>query len=111
MLLLHLKKDELFEITIPSKLGAYLKIGKPILCGVSGEAEDIVMRSKSGLCFEPHNYLDLVNKIMTLKNLDPIKLNTMASDGKKFYEKTLSIEIGLEKILDIIASMSQRSKL
>ena len=44
-LLVHLKADPLFEITIPSKIQAYLFAGKPILCGVKGDAADLVCRA------------------------------------------------------------------
>ncbi|MEI8060340.1 MAG: glycosyltransferase family 4 protein, partial [Ferruginibacter sp.] len=42
ILLLHLKYNPLFEITLPSKLGSYFSLGKPVLCGVPGESSDIV---------------------------------------------------------------------
>ena len=41
-LLVHLKDDPLFRITIPSKTQAYLAAGKPILMGVRGDAADLV---------------------------------------------------------------------
>lgn len=50
-LLVHLRKDPLFEITIPSKTQAYLAMGKPVLMGVSGDAADLVKRSGAGICF------------------------------------------------------------
>ena len=36
VLLVHLKPDPLFEITVPSKIQAYLAIGKPVLISVRG---------------------------------------------------------------------------
>jgi colanic acid biosynthesis glycosyl transferase WcaI len=105
VLLLHLKKDALFEITIPSKLGAYFNTGKPILCGVSGETAELVKDSDSGLCFEPGNHIDLVNKIKSFFALDPIKRINMGTNGKEFYQRTLSFEIGSQKIITIIKSL------
>lgn len=42
VLLVHLKRDPLFEITVPSKTQAYMAIGKPLLMAVSGDAADLV---------------------------------------------------------------------
>ncbi len=42
VLLVHLKEDPLFCITIPSKTQAYLAFGKPILMAVRGDAADLV---------------------------------------------------------------------
>ena len=41
-LLVHLKDAPIFEITVPSKIQAYLYAGKPILCGVRGDAAKLV---------------------------------------------------------------------
>lgn len=105
-LLLHLKKDALFEITIPSKLGAYLNIGKPILCGVSGETAELVIEADSGICFEPDNHIDLLNKISRILELDLRKQINMGSNGNEFYHRNLSFKIGSEKIIDIIIKMN-----
>jgi colanic acid biosynthesis glycosyl transferase WcaI len=47
VLLVHLKDDPLFRITIPSKTQAYLAAGKPILMGVRGDAADLGEASHS----------------------------------------------------------------
>jgi colanic acid biosynthesis glycosyl transferase WcaI len=41
-LLVHLRKDPLFEITIPSKTQAYMAVGKPLLMAVDGDAANLV---------------------------------------------------------------------
>lgn len=48
-LLVHLKHDPLFEITIPSKTVAYLACGKPILCCAAGDVADMVRQANAGL--------------------------------------------------------------
>jgi colanic acid biosynthesis glycosyl transferase WcaI len=48
-LLVHLKNDPLFSITIPSKTQAYMAAGKPILMAVDGDAAELVVRSQCGV--------------------------------------------------------------
>jgi hypothetical protein len=48
-LLVILRDDLLFEITIPSKVYEYMAAGKPILCSVGGEAAALVVESRCGL--------------------------------------------------------------
>jgi glycosyltransferase involved in cell wall biosynthesis len=55
VLLVHLKRDPLFEITIPSKTQAYLACGKPILMAVAGDAAEIVRSAGAGLVCPPEN--------------------------------------------------------
>ncbi len=51
-LLVHLRKDPLFETTIPSKTQAYMAIGKPILMAVNGDAALLVKKAGCGVIAE-----------------------------------------------------------
>jgi colanic acid biosynthesis glycosyl transferase WcaI len=49
VLLVHLRRDPLFAITIPSKTQAYMAMGRPILMAVESDAADLVNRAHAGL--------------------------------------------------------------
>jgi len=55
VLLVHLKDNPLFRITIPSKTQAYLAMGRPVLIGVKGDAAHLVEKAQAGLTCEPEN--------------------------------------------------------
>ena len=55
VLLVHLRADPLFEITIPSKTQAYLAAGKPILMAVGGDAADLVENAQAGVRCAPED--------------------------------------------------------
>ena len=97
-LMVHLKDDPLFSITIPSKILAYLKSGKPILMGLKGDASDILNEAKAGFTFEPDNSLDLEDKIKKMIALSPDQIQQMGINGKKYYQENLSIESSVDKI-------------
>ncbi len=61
--LINLKKSELFTTVIPSKIFENAAMEVPILMGVEGEAQDIVEGYGAGLCFEPENETDFINKL------------------------------------------------
>ncbi len=46
ILLVHLKNEPLFNITIPSKTQAYMASGKPVLIGVSGDAAELIVEPR-----------------------------------------------------------------
>jgi colanic acid biosynthesis glycosyl transferase WcaI len=48
LLLVHLKKDPLFEITVPSKTQAYMAMGMPVLMAVAGDAAELVQKAECG---------------------------------------------------------------
>jgi len=63
-----LKKSDVFKGVIPSKIFEAAAMKKPILLGVEGEAEGIIKRYSSGVCYEPENKKDFLEKIDLLKN-------------------------------------------
>lgn len=97
-LLVHLKKDKLFEITIPSKILAYLKAGKPILMGLAGDAADILNNANAGFTFEPNNSKDLIEKINTMISLSEEEIKELGLNASQYYEANLSIDSSVDKI-------------
>ncbi|MDC1080755.1 glycosyltransferase family 4 protein [Flavobacteriaceae bacterium] len=97
-LLVHLKKNELFKITIPSKILAYLKTGKPILMGLEGDAKDILVNAQAGYTFEPDNSEDLEKQIKKMMLLSNEEIEMMGLQGKAYYKNNLSMESSVDKL-------------
>lgn len=104
-LLVHLKVDELFEITIPSKIQAYMSVGKPILMSVQGEAAELVNSAKCGIFASPENPVSLARAAEELANLNPEKLTIMGNNGQRFYEENLSLRVGAKKFKKVFESV------
>jgi colanic acid biosynthesis glycosyl transferase WcaI len=96
-LLVHLKDDPLFGITIPSKTQAYLYAGKPILMGVRGDAADLVKQAGSGIAFEPENLESLVGAVEEMFGKTDLERSQMGVRGRAFYLKRLSFAEGLQR--------------
>ena len=97
-LLVHLKKAALFEITIPSKILAYLKSGKPILMGLEGDAKDILETAQAGFAFEPDSPSDLERVLHEIATLDKEAIHQLGENGKTYYTDHLSITSSVDKI-------------
>ena len=97
-LLVHLKADPLFEITIPSKIQTYMYAGKPILCGVKGDAADLVCRAGAGLPFTPEDPEALAEAVLVLRDLDADRLRLMGDNGRAFYREHLAMEQGVRRM-------------
>lgn len=97
-LLVHLKKNELFKITIPSKILTYLKTGKPILMGLEGDAKDILVNAQAGFTFEPDNSEDLEQQIKKMMLLSKEEIEKMGKLGKEYYKNNLSLESSVDKL-------------
>ena len=102
ILLITLKKDEVFANTLPAKLQPYLTSGKPILGNLSGEGLDIIQNNSIGLACEPGNPADLAKlaiemSLFTKNKISEIKKNCLSLNEKTFNKekifKTLMSEI------------------
>lgn len=64
--LVHLRGTELFGTVIPSKVFETMAMNVPIIMGVRGQAQDIVMAGSGGVAMTPDDPQSLVNGINTI---------------------------------------------
>jgi glycosyltransferase involved in cell wall biosynthesis len=108
VLFVHLKKDPLFEITIPSKTQAYMAAGRPILIGVPGDATDLVVKANAGLPCEPENPKSIAETVLKFYALPRTELDAMGQNGKRFYNQDLSFEIAVAEFEKIFVSVLKK---
>jgi colanic acid biosynthesis glycosyl transferase WcaI len=108
VLFVHLKKDTLFEITIPSKTQAYMAAGRPILIGVPGDATDLVTQANAGLPCEPENPQSIAGAVLKLHAMPRSELDVMGENGKRFYEQQLAFGIATTKFERIFNSAEKK---
>ena len=96
-LLVHLKDDPLFAITIPSKTQAYLAAGRPIVMAVRGDAADLVVRAGAGILAEPGNPESIAEAVRKLAYIPAAERDRMGRAGREFYERELHIGRAVEK--------------
>ncbi|WP_354026112.1 sugar transferase [Conyzicola nivalis] len=105
-LLVHLRRDPLFAITIPSKTQAYLMAGRPILMGVEGDAADMVEKAAAGIAFEPENAEALAAAIRRLQSLAPEQRRAMGESGSRFYREKLALKVGTAQFIESLEQAS-----
>lgn len=66
--LVPLKKSDTFKAVIPSKIFETSAMLKPTLLGVEGQAQTIIEQYGAGICFEPENETDFIEKLTRLKS-------------------------------------------
>ena len=99
-----LKKEDNFKSVIPSKIFEASAMQKPTLLGVQGQAQEIIEKYNAGLCFEPENKKDFLEKLNILKS-DTIKYEALQKgcvelaidfDRKLLAKKMLNILKGIK---------------
>ena len=80
-LLLSLKDEPIFAMTIPAKLQSYLAVGKPILAMLNGEGAAVVRRSGSGIACDAGDARALAAAVRRLMSSSPEETAEMAANG------------------------------
>lgn len=106
VLLVHLKRDPLFSITIPSKLSAYLACGRPVLCAADGEAASVVQDAGAGLACPPEDPVALANAIRQLHAMPRDARDAMGKAGRAAYETRLSQRASRKRYLELFRDVS-----
>lgn len=101
-LLVHLKDDPLFRITIPSKTQAYMAVGKPVVMGVKGDAADLIEKSGGGVVCQPENPQDIARAIHALATLPAQDLRKMGLKAASYYQQELSVRSGVQRFVEVL---------
>jgi glycosyltransferase involved in cell wall biosynthesis len=108
-LLVHLKDDPLFRITIPSKTQAYLAAGRPVLMAVEGDAARLVREAGAGVCCRSEDPAALADAVRRLVQLGPHGRAMLGAAGRRFYEENLSLSCGVTRFERVFAAAAARS--
>jgi glycosyltransferase involved in cell wall biosynthesis len=80
--LVPLKKSDTFKTVIPSKIFETAAMQVPILLGVEGQAKELLEEYRAGLCYEPENKVDFLDKLRLLKS-DAEQYRELSANGMK----------------------------
>ncbi|HEY1055081.1 MAG TPA: glycosyltransferase family 4 protein [Emticicia sp.] len=103
-LLVSLKKDYIFSLTIPSKIQSYLACAKPILASLDGEGGRIINEANAGFVSEAENPQELASKALEIAILHPNQLSELGKNSRVYFENNFERELlitNLEEIMEI----------
>lgn len=103
----HLRRADLFEGVIPSKIFEYMAAGVPILMGVRGEARDLVVSGGAGIAFEPESSMELVRAVRTIRNPT---VHSALSAGGVATASLFSRPVLAEQMLGILEQVAGRER-
>ena len=107
VLLVHLKDDPLFQITIPSKTQTIFAAAKPILMAVAGDASTLVESARAGCTIPPENPQQMADAVLAMASMSPECLRTMGACGRSFYLREMSMETGIDRFEQLFQTVSR----
>jgi glycosyltransferase involved in cell wall biosynthesis len=103
VLLVHLIRDELTDLSIPSKTFAYMASGKPVLMAVHGDAAEFVNENRFGVVIEPSDPAAMAAAVRRLKAMPADELRAMGEAGLAAYRSKYCGEVQVARFEQILA--------
>ena len=95
-LLVSLKKDPVFSLTIPGKIQSYLMSGIPLLGMLDGEGAAVIELSGAGFTCAAGDSSGLATAVLKMASMSVEKRNEFGLSGREFAER----EFGREMLMD-----------
>lgn len=89
-LLVTLADTEIFRLTIPSKIQAYLAAGRPIIACLNGAGADIVTEAGAGVAVPAEDASALAEAVKALCEMPEGERLEMGARGRRYYEEHFS---------------------
>ena len=86
VMLVTLKRDPIFALTIPAKVQSYLASGRPIAAMLDGEVARIVTEAGAGLASPAEDPQGLADIILELYRMPPAGRERMGEAARRYYE-------------------------
>ena len=97
-LLVTLKKDPVFSITIPSKIQSYLACGRPIVAALDGEGARVIDESGGGLTVPAGDAVGLAEVVMKMYRMPKSELESMGRLSREYSEVHFERNTLLDKL-------------
>jgi glycosyltransferase involved in cell wall biosynthesis len=107
VLLVHLRNEPLFRITIPSKTIAYMACGRPVLMAVEGDAADLIRTTGSGVTCRAGNGKELADAVRQLRSMPRIALEDMGRAGRGAFLASYSRSVLLDRYEAILSELTR----
>lgn len=101
-LIVSLKKDPIFSITIPSKIQSYLACGKAIITSLDGEGSRIIIEAKAGVSCPASSPRELSRSIIQFISLPVSTKAEMGMSGRRYYQAEFDRNILIDKLCLIL---------
>ncbi len=86
VLVVLLKPEPIFSLTIPSKLQSYMACGRPIVAAIEGDAAAIVREAGAGVVCDPGNPSALAEAILSVYRLPQVQRESFGQAGLTYYQ-------------------------
>ena len=102
LMLVSLKNEYIFSLTIPSKVQAYMSSGKPIVTMLSGIGNKIIKDANCGLTAESGDFKTLAENVITMYYKAEEERSQLGMNGQIYYKTYFQKEVCIDMLNQIM---------
>jgi len=87
VLLVTLADQEIFSLTVPNKIQAYMASGRPIIACLNGEGARLVVEARAGLAVPSEDATALADAVLKLYSMPVSALDEMGQQGSAYFQE------------------------
>jgi glycosyltransferase involved in cell wall biosynthesis len=97
-LLVTLRKEPIFELTIPSKVQSYLACAKTVIAALEGEGARVIEEAGAGLACPAEDPEALSDAVLTMYSMPEKEREAMGLRGRDYFEKHFERKMLLDRL-------------
>ncbi len=97
-MLVSLKKEPIFSMTIPAKVQSYLACAKPLIAALDGEGARVIQEASAGLTTSAENPVELADAVLKLYRMSEVERHAMGVKGRQYFESNFERNMLLERL-------------
>lgn len=102
VMLVSLKNEYIFSLTIPSKIQAYMASGKPIVTMLSGIGNQILKDANCGLTAESGDYKLLAENVIAMYHMSKEERSQLGMNGQVYYNVHFQKKVCIDRLDQIM---------
>ena len=102
-MLVSLKNSEIFNLTLPAKVQAYMSSGKPIIAMLNGEGQRVIDESGCGLHCDASDSQGLTELIVRMKSMDRNAYEEMGKRGKEYSDRYFNLNRCIDNLESVLS--------
>jgi len=97
-LLVTLRREPIFALTIPGKVQSYLASGKPIIAALDGEGARVILEAGAGIAVPSESPDALATAVLELFHMSQERRRTIGLRGRDYFERHFEREMLMNKL-------------
>lgn len=98
VLLVTLRKEPIFALTIPSKVQSYLACAKPVIAALDGEGALVIAEARAGLACPAGDPKALADAVLAMYHMPKTDRQALGLRGRSYFEKHFERTILLDRL-------------